>query len=196
MSISFKIRFRDFLWFTHYCLIREVRDTTLFILILCVCALFGVSAFGPQSVKAFVHFEILKFVAIAAISCVIGVFLFTLVVYYLVGVFSPTGTSVSQKQLIALTDDNIFSSFATHSNENHMGRDTEADSNKALSDRPFSPVRRTHHSTPGISERQQMARVLCVLPTKVPSLPSLARSLLSGIICRRVLHRLINMTNQ
>jgi len=108
MSISFKIRFRDFLWFTHYCLIREVRDTTLFILILCVCALFGVSAFGPQSVKAFVHFEILKFVAIAAISCVIGVFLFTLVVYYLVGVFSPTGTSVSQKQLIALTDDNIL----------------------------------------------------------------------------------------
>jgi len=106
MSVSFKNKFRDFLWFTHYCSFREVRGAPWLILLLCVCAFFGARALSPQSVATFVG--ILGFFAVAAVAGSLSLFLFTLAVYTLVSVCSPSGMSVSQEQMIALTEDSIL----------------------------------------------------------------------------------------
>jgi hypothetical protein len=105
-SVSFRNRFRDFLWIGYYCIFREARGAPWLIPILCACALFSVRALSPQLGNAFVG--ILEFVAIVLIAFPVGLFLFTIAVYSLASVFSPTGASVSQEQIIALSDDSIL----------------------------------------------------------------------------------------
>ena len=106
MSVSFKNKFRDFLWFTHYCMFRVVRGAPWLILLPCACVFFGARALSPQPATAFVG--ILDFVAVAAVAGSLSLFLFALAVYSLVSVCSPSGMRVSQEQTIALTEQSIL----------------------------------------------------------------------------------------
>ena len=106
MSVSFKNKFRDFFWFTYYCMFRVVRGAPWLILLLCACAFFGARALSPQSATAFVG--ILGFFEVTAVAGSLSLFFLTLAVYSLVSVCSPSGMRVPQEQMIALTEESIL----------------------------------------------------------------------------------------
>ena len=94
------------MWFTYYCMFRVVHGAPWLILMPCACVFVGARALSSQWATAFVG--ILHFFAVAAVAGSLSLFLFALAVYSLVSVCSQSGMSVSQEQMIALTEDSIL----------------------------------------------------------------------------------------